>query len=1178
MSSRPDSTLTRFQPAVLTIAAVAATLTLYYLHRSSKTAAETSNDSPCLRRSNAVRHSPRERTRRLPRRSPSPAAPTADPSSSSPATSPSRAAGHVLERYRRSSDVFGDFEYASDLPPTQTVTLPLRRPVPPASFFESVLEIPAAEAPHAQRAYQAALVRAVLESLLPDGAGPQDVRAALALLAAEEGLADDTAADVLDGFRTAASGAPAQWRRLPVAEDPSRPLDRRRSSAPSPERRATDDGSADMLMELGDWDDDDSIASPPPGPGGTGRLGGGGGSADDDSRKEGQSLLNMLYHIAEEQARREGYVHRGVSCNACHAHPIRGVRYRCANCVDFDLCEACEALQPHARTHLFYKIRVPAPYLGNPRQPQPVWYPGRGGLGLPNHLPRETSRAFVAQSGFDAPEIDALWDQFRCLAATDWPADPHRFGVAVDRDTFDRCFMPSRPRTSSRPGAPPPALLIYDRMFTFYDTDADGLIGFEEFVLGLAAMRSKAPHARARRVFHGYDHDRDGHVGRRDFLLMFRAFYALTKELTHDMVAGMEEELLEGGSLRDSVAGTQPMSAAYTGSIPYPDPARAGEGKAKDRFGDAVVRDGRGAILDDPLDEGDPAQIVADMSELKALGPPNAPPPPRRRDSSASTASADPDAPSRRGSQALPATAGARMPPLERSTTGVQARHNSVDANGGATQAASTRRDRAFSDGATLSVALDMFTGGPREGGPREQARSRAAETSVNQGRGRGTRIPVLERQRGSSPPPANDEAQRRQAREQGLQRRRDRQPFYLDDNAATSSPSEPAAPSSTLHTPESPNGRPPAPSQPDTRPPAPPPSAAWLRFPPPLDADVGREILYQITQEGLNELLDPLFKHREDLAVASWRARDDPDRAALEEPLRVFGQGAMRDLCALQVDRLQRKWRQTDRNLGASFRVEEELQRVVHAQGISGRPEYVQNLHDMREVGLLGEEELRRKLAALQEGPSSEETPRPSALVESTHVNGSAPEDSPPERRKRHPSADACGAADGIDVNSALVHPDPVDPAPDVNGPPATSAPSHMPAPAAAATALDEAVLNTDIKTLLAAAGYAAPPDAPAGPPPSSAAAAAPEDAAPPPDPTLPHHRPSQPTTSVEDWTPQFRERLKVLTMLDAVHAEDERRGGAGKLSFAEFEEILAGPRGDGLGFLGSWIELVNF
>ena len=48
--------------------------------------------------------------------------------------------------------------------------------------------------------------------------------------------------------------------------------------------------------------------------------------------EEGQGLLTLVYRIAEEQTRKDGYVHRRVTCNACNAMPIRGIRYHCANC------------------------------------------------------------------------------------------------------------------------------------------------------------------------------------------------------------------------------------------------------------------------------------------------------------------------------------------------------------------------------------------------------------------------------------------------------------------------------------------------------------------------------------------------------------------------------------------------------------------------------------------------------------------------------------------------------------------------------------------------------------------------------------------------------------------------------------------------------------------------------
>ena len=98
---------------------------------------------------------------------------------------------------------------------------------------------------------------------------------------------------------------------------------------------------------------------------------------EDVDAREGQHLLNLLFNIAEDQARKEGYIHRGITCNSCQASPICGIRYKCSSCVDYDVCERCEARDDHNKTHLFIKIKIPMPPLTNPRAPclKPL-YPG----------------------------------------------------------------------------------------------------------------------------------------------------------------------------------------------------------------------------------------------------------------------------------------------------------------------------------------------------------------------------------------------------------------------------------------------------------------------------------------------------------------------------------------------------------------------------------------------------------------------------------------------------------------------------------------------------------------------------------------------------------------------------------------------------------------------------------
>ena len=59
--------------------------------------------------------------------------------------------------------------------------------------------------------------------------------------------------------------------------------------------------------------------------------------------------------------RRQRVVHN-ATCDSCRAF-IHGIRYKCVNCPDFDLCERCESRNAngalHSRDHLFVKIRRP---------------------------------------------------------------------------------------------------------------------------------------------------------------------------------------------------------------------------------------------------------------------------------------------------------------------------------------------------------------------------------------------------------------------------------------------------------------------------------------------------------------------------------------------------------------------------------------------------------------------------------------------------------------------------------------------------------------------------------------------------------------------------------------------------------------------------------------------------
>ncbi|CZR55796.1 uncharacterized protein PAC_05684 [Phialocephala subalpina] len=325
-------------------------------------------------------------------------------------------------------------------------------------------------------------------------------------------------------------------------------------------------------------------------------------------QRNGQNIVQLLFRVSEDATRRNAYVHRGCACNSCGTVPIRGVRYRCANCADYDLCEGCESQGMHIKTHIFYKIKVPAPSFG-PRHIQPVWYSGDPDS-VTRVLPKEILTKLSRDTGFERPELDAYWEQWTFMANTDWRDDPDDICLAMDRKTFERCLVPSGGYRHSAPS------LIFDRMFAFYDTNKDDLIGFPEFLHGIAYRKKKDKWSK---IFEGYDIDGDGYVDRKDFLRMFRSYYVLYRQMHRDMLEGMEEQQMSSTDAHRLVNSRQPLSSAFGQDGRYPrapDP-RTGEGKAARPNGDLEIVDGKGVINESSNDTGNREEVFRrDMSGL----------------------------------------------------------------------------------------------------------------------------------------------------------------------------------------------------------------------------------------------------------------------------------------------------------------------------------------------------------------------------------------------------------------------------------------------------------------------------------------------------------------------------------------------------------------------------------
>lgn len=54
-----------------------------------------------------------------------------------------------------------------------------------------------------------------------------------------------------------------------------------------------------------------------------------------------------------------GIKHDGTMCDTCRQQPIFGIRWKCAECNNYDLCSICYHGDKHHLRHRFYRITVP---------------------------------------------------------------------------------------------------------------------------------------------------------------------------------------------------------------------------------------------------------------------------------------------------------------------------------------------------------------------------------------------------------------------------------------------------------------------------------------------------------------------------------------------------------------------------------------------------------------------------------------------------------------------------------------------------------------------------------------------------------------------------------------------------------------------------------------------------
>jgi hypothetical protein len=78
-------------------------------------------------------------------------------------------------------------------------------------------------------------------------------------------------------------------------------------------------------------------------------------------REQPRPTASSASSSAPDESPKES-VHHHIICDGCGVTPIKGLRYKCTVCPDYDLCATCEAKNEHPETHPLLKIHAPVQY------------------------------------------------------------------------------------------------------------------------------------------------------------------------------------------------------------------------------------------------------------------------------------------------------------------------------------------------------------------------------------------------------------------------------------------------------------------------------------------------------------------------------------------------------------------------------------------------------------------------------------------------------------------------------------------------------------------------------------------------------------------------------------------------------------------------------------------------
>ncbi|PVU97752.1 hypothetical protein BB559_001923 [Furculomyces boomerangus] len=263
------------------------------------------------------------------------------------------------------------------------------------------------------------------------------------------------------------------------------------------------------------------------------------------------AIVDLLYLLADYKKKHKSIIHRGVTCDECNMYPVVGVRYKCTQCPDFDICENCEAKNSH-REHVMLKIKIPVPSIMNDHAPiLDSFYPGNMLTAVLSN--EEISDCFLkalkSKPKFTAAEIHALYDEYCALA--DYEDEIH----GINRNNFQKCIGVYGTKQT----------LLADMLFKFYDKNNDGLITFDEMIVGMGILLRGSRIEKANSIFRVYDLDSDGMISWTGMCMILTDILSFSRQSVQEMMSFMNDNILISPS---DILPDQPISSAFTGTIP----------------------------------------------------------------------------------------------------------------------------------------------------------------------------------------------------------------------------------------------------------------------------------------------------------------------------------------------------------------------------------------------------------------------------------------------------------------------------------------------------------------------------------------------------------------------------------------------------------------------------------